>query len=461
MRWAFVTFTLSTMVFAHTAFAELSQPQASVTQAQTGKQGYYRFPAIYNRTVVFTAEGDLWTVSIEGGIAHRLTSHPGEETRAAFSPDGETLAFMAEYEGPKEIYTMPATGGLPERRTFDGNSHIGDFVSWMSDGKILYAARRYAVKPGVQLATIDFQKRVEVVPLSQAAQGSYDQQRKNLYFTRLRFQGSRTKRYKGGTVENIWKYSAGQEAMPLTADYDGTSKNPIWWNGRIYFLSDRDGTMNLWSMDENGKNLKQHTKHQGWDMQDAALGQGRIVYQIGADLGLYEISSGADHTIPIELASDFDHLREHWINSPMEYLTSAHLSPDGSRVVLTSRGHVFVAPVENRRFIEIGERNPGRYRDARFLPDGKTLLILSSESGEVEFWRAPAEATGAAEKLTSDGKILRWQGIPSPDGKWIAHQDKNDQLWLLGTATKVQKLIATGDAADNSKPPFGCPLVAR
>src|SRR5262245_12237954 len=50
--------------------------------------GYYRFPSIYKDTVVFTAEGDLWRVAAEGGLAQRLTSHPAQETHAAISPDG-------------------------------------------------------------------------------------------------------------------------------------------------------------------------------------------------------------------------------------------------------------------------------------------------------------------------------------------------------------------------------------
>ncbi|HWH79973.1 MAG TPA: hypothetical protein VNT76_21475, partial [Candidatus Binatus sp.] len=85
-------------------------------------QGYYRFPAIHANTIVFTAEGDLWRVSVQGGMAQRLTSHTGTESRAAFSPDGKTLAFSAEYEGPTEVYTMPLEGGLPTRRTFEGRS---------------------------------------------------------------------------------------------------------------------------------------------------------------------------------------------------------------------------------------------------------------------------------------------------------------------------------------------------
>lgn len=425
---------------------------AATAWSQTPNRGYYRFPAIHGQTVVFTTEGDLWEVGIEGGLARRLTAHPGDETHAAFSPDGKTIAFSADYEGPTEVYTMPAAGGLPTRRTYDGSK--ATVVGWTPDGKILYATRRYSTLPDTQLATIDADNRVELVPLSEASQGSFDSRGKSLYFTRLAFQGSYTKRYVGGSAQNLWKYSPGGEAAPLTADHSGTSKDAMWWNGRVYFLSDRDGTMNLWSMDENGKGLRQHTRHQGWDLKDASSGEGRIVYQMGADLLLYDIASGNEKTIPIELASDFDHLREHWVKNPVDYITSAHISPNGMRVVFTSRGRAFVAPVKSGRFVDIPARHPGRYRDARFMPDGKDLLLLSSESGEIELWKVPANGNGAGEQLTSDGKVLRWEGVPSPDGKWIAHQDKDNQLWLLDAATKTQKLIGSLLASNNTEPQF-------
>jgi tricorn protease len=88
------------------------------------------------------------------------------------------------------------------------------------------------------------------------------------------------------------------------------------------------------------------------------------------------------------------------------------------------------------------------------MPDGKSLLALSTETGEVELWKVPANGAGAAEQLTSGGKVLRWEGIPSPDGKWIAHQDKNNRLWLLDTATKTQKEIGYAEYGNNSNPQF-------
>lgn len=423
---------------------------ASLCFAQQN-HGYYRFPAISGTTIAFTSEGDLWISSIDGGVARRLTSHPGDETHAGFSPDGKTIAYSANYEGPTEVYTMPAAGGLPTRRTFEGNATV---VGWTPGGKILYTTRRYSTLPDAQLATIDAENRIELVPLSQAAQGVWDSQQHTLFFTRVPFQGSQAKRYQGGTAQRIWKFTPGQEALPLTADFAGTSKDAMWWNGRVYFASDRDGSMNLWSMDANGHNLKQLTHHQGWDIQWPALSQGRIIYQLGADLHLYDIASGVDKTINLELTSDFDGLRERWIKTPLDYTTALHISPDGSSIVATSRGRVFVLPVKTGRLVDATAHKPGRYRDARMTPDGKSLLALSTAGGEVEFWKLPANGEGVEEPLTTGGKVLRWDGIPSPDGKWLAHQDKDNQLWLFDSAAKTEKRIDVSDYGDDSSPQF-------
>src|SRR5207248_2119856 len=96
-----------------------------------------------------------------------------------------------------------------------------------------------------------------------------------------------------------------------------------------------------------------------------------------------------------------------------------------------------------------------RVRDAVPTADGKSLVALSTESGEVELWKLPANGVGAPEHLTTDGKVLRWNAVPSPDNKWIAHQDKDNQLWLLEVATKKNTKIATAELAIfNSEPTF-------
>jgi tricorn protease len=417
-----------------------------------GIVGYYRQPAVYKDGIVFVAEGDLWKVGLQGGEATRLTSHPGDESLPAVSPDGKTLAFSAQYDGPTEVYTMPMTGGTPRRRTFDGGEIT--FVGWTPDGRVLVGTDADSTLPQTRLVALDISKKNvaairQAVPLAQAAEGAYDDTGKTLFFTRLPFQGSHTKHYRGGTAQNLWKFADGDaEAAPLTGDFTGTSKTPMIWQGRVYFLSDRDGTINVWSMKPDGSDLKQHTKNAGWDAMTASLYGGRIAYQLGADIHLLDIPSGDDHVVPISLASDFDQVREHVVDKPIDYLTAAHLSSDGDKVALTARGRVFVAPARNGRFVEVNRKEGVRYREARFLTSDKSLIAMSDESGEVELWKLPANGVGAAEQLTKDADVLRWEGVPSPNGKLVAHHDKNLRLYLYDVEKKENKKIAETKSPD-------------
>jgi tricorn protease len=407
-----------------------------------GRDGYYRFPAIHGDTLVFVSEGDLWSVPVAGGPARRLTTHAGLETSPAISPDGRTIAFSAQYEGPTEVYTMPLAGGLPVRRTFHGQTV--QVVGWTPGGRIICATQKHSTLPNTQLSLIDPATNAEtLVPLAQAAAGVFTPDERTLFFTRLPFQGSYTKRYQGGTVQNIWKFETGAaEAVPLTSDYPGTSKDPMFWQGRVYFLSDRDGTMNLWAMDPDGSRLEQLTFHKGYDASSPSLDNGRIAYQLVADIRVYNIAERRDAKVGISLPSDFDQMRERWVKAPLEYMTSAHVSPSGDRVALVSRGKVFVFPAGDGRVVRVGLKEGVRSRAARFFPDGASLMVLSDESGEWEFQRFPANGVGKPERLTSGAKVIRFDGLPSPDGRTLAFADKDNQLWLWDLVTKKSTLAA-------------------
>lgn len=417
-------------------------PAGLVAQApatQGGTLGFYRFPALHGDVVVFAAEGDLWRVGVQGGVAHRLTTHPAEETDPTISPDGRTLAFTGRYEGPAEVYTMPLEGGLPTRWTYEGETSVA--TTWTPGGELVYTTSHYSTLPQNQLVRLNVADGTRArVPLYTATEGSWNAAGTTLYFVRPAYHNNVTKRYTGGTARDVWKYVDGAaEAVELTGDYRGESHSPMWWDGRVYFVTDRDGTMNLWSMDENGGDLRQLTMHSGWDVKNPDLQDGRIVYQLGADLRIYDVAAGTDALIPITLASDFDQLREKWVDNPMEYLTSAALSPSGDRVVLTARGRVFVAPVAPGRLVRASVKEGVRYRSATFLPDGERLAALSDESGEFEWVTLPATGVGPEEPVTRDGTVLRYGGEPSPDGKWLAYTDHHRDLWVLEVATGRQR----------------------
>ncbi|MDH3710329.1 MAG: S41 family peptidase [Cyclobacteriaceae bacterium] len=411
------------------------------TNAQ-GVEGYYRFPSVHDNTVVFTAEGDIWKVNLSGGLAQRLTTHAQEERNPVISPDGTTLAFTASYEGPREVYTMPLTGGLPHRWTYEGETSMVN--GWTPDGKIVYDTRAYSTLPDRQLVTIDLSTKVKQrIPLSQASEATFNQSGNTVFFVRPAFHGNVTKRYKGGTARQIWKYTEGDvEAVKLTTDYIGESHHPMWFQDRVYFISDRDGIMNLWSMDDSGADLQQHTSHKGFDVRTASLHQGNIVYQLGADLRRYHIANGDHQKINIRLPSDLDQLREKWDAKPTRFISSVEPSPKGDKIVVTARGRLFVFPTKTGRMVDFTHKKDVRFRDAVFSHDGKKIITLSDETGEFEFVRLPANGIGSGTKVSSDGKILRFRGIPSPDGKWIAYDDLDANMYVLNVATGVSRKIS-------------------
>ena len=409
-----------------------------------GFEGYYRFPDVHGNTVIFTAEGDLWQVPLSGGLAQRLTTHPEEEMYASFSPDGSTIAFSASYEGPTEVYTMPVSGGLPQRWTYERDFSVTN--GWTPDGKVLYATRAYTGVPDYRLVTIDPDSKVkDRIPLSQASEGSYNVDGSTLFFVRPAYHRNVTKRYEGGTARQIWKFSGDAEAVKLTTDHEGGSHHPMWAGGRVYFITDRDGTMNIWSMDESGQDLQQHTRHTDFDVRYANVDGNNIVYQWGADLYHFNIQSGDSRKIDIRLMSDLDQLRQKWDENPSRYITSVHADPKGENVVITARGRVFIAPVKAGRFISFTDKQGVRLRDAVFSHDGKDIYTLSDESGEFEFIKTSADGLGQHQKISKDGQILRYSGLPSPDGKWIAYDDLAANMYVLNLATGESKKISTND----------------
>lgn len=408
-------------------------------------RGYYAYPALHGNTLVFTSEGDLWTVSTSGGEAHRLTSDPGRETYARISPDGKTVAFSGDSEGPSDVYTMPIEGGLPQRLTWDGGARP---VGWTPDGRLMISTSRYSTLPGTEVVILNKDGGRERIPLAQAAEAVYDKDGHTLFFTRWYPQSSHTKRYKGGTAQNIWSFDGKGEAVPLTSDYPGTSADPMFWNGRVYFLSDRDGVMNVYSMDGDGHDVREVSHQKGFDIESASLDDGRIVYSCAGDIWLLDLSTGKEQALPITLQSDFDQMRPHWVKKPLDYLTDVHLSPDGSRAVFTARGAVFSFPAKPGRIIQVASESGVRYRNARFMPDGKSILALSTATGETEFWSFPWNGIGKPTQLTSDAQVLRLGGVPSPDGEWLAHTDKDEKLWLYNFKSKQEKLIGNSMNGD-------------
>ncbi|RUO29163.1 peptidase S41 [Aliidiomarina sedimenti] len=445
--------------------------------AEESTRGYYRNPSIHQNQIVFTAEGDLWRTTVHGGNATRLTTSDAEERYAAISPDGDWVAYVADYEGAPEAYVMPLQGGIPKRITFE-NSRVR-VQGWTADGQVLYSTD-HVMGPANQwlLRSVNPESlTTSTIPLTDAIEGSYNLRAEGrviehrsdepdadgnyevrsetihpvnpetLYFTRFGLQatGDNTRIYRGGAMGQLWRFNPGdEEAELLTDDHIASVRQPMVDGTRVYFISDATGTPNLWSMNGDGSEKQQVTEYNDWQVWSADISQGRIVYQLGADLKLLDLESGQSETLDIQLTSDFAHRQERWIENPLDYLTDTSYNGEQERVVITARSQIAVAGKSHQRLFEVQTPVGSRSRGAVMSPDGRWIYALNDHSGENEIWRFPADGSSGASQLTDDGNVFRWGIHLSPDGNYLAHDDKNGDLWLLNLSNGSNRRIAEG-----------------
>ncbi len=432
---------------ACTLLALGSLSSSPVVASESSQPGYFRAPALSDNTLVFTAEGDLWTKKLGQSQAQRLTSLPAEELGASISKDGQWVAYVANYEGSSEVYIIPIAGGQAKRVSFE-NSRVR-VQGWTADGQVLYATdnafgpANYWVLRSVNPDTLETQD----LPLADAIEGTIDDKGDYLYFTRFGLQttGDNAKVYRGGAKGELWRFKLGSktEAQRLTSNHIGSVRQPMLWDNRLYFVSDSSGNDNIWSMTVEGKDIQQHTQFTDWQVRGARIDSGRIVFQQGADIQLYDIAANSTRKLDINLVSDFPQRREHWVNDPMKYATSTSLSPSGTKVVITARSHVAVASTDGSRLVEIALPGSSRIRDAVLSPDGKWVYGISDASGEQEIWRFAADGSQESKQLTDNGHTLRMSLNVSPDGRYIASDDYDGNLWLLDLKKNRHKKIIT------------------
>jgi tricorn protease len=425
-------------------------------------EGYYRYPTLAGDTVVFTAEGDLWSVPATGGRATRLTTHPAEETNAVAAPDGKRIAFAASYDGPVEVYVMPLSGGLPRRISFEGTRSIP--VGWTPSGEVLYVTQN-STGPSPQLIVVAVDPetlRRHAIPLADVSDAAVSPNGKTLYFTRfgLAFSGDDVEGYRGGLLARLWRYQldGSAEATPIGGnDKDRVNdRRPMPWGNRLYFVSDRDGHDNLWSMTPDGSDPRELTHETEFGIRSASLGGGRIVYQLGADIHVYDIAAGSDRKLDIDLTSDFDQERKHLVKKPLNFFEGAYFAPNGERVAVTARGRVALMGVGPLRRVEIATLPTERAGSAVVSPDGRWVYTIvapagtttGSDTGAPQIWRYPADGSTDGKQLTSGDAGYRWGLWLSPDGKFLVNAALDGKLFLLDLDKGENNLIDTAPGAN-------------
>jgi len=403
--------------------------------AHASVPAYFRYPDIHGDQIVFSAESDLWIVSDKGGPARRLTSHPGDEHFPHFSPDGTKIAFSGEYDGNVDVYVISADGGVPRRLTW----HPGgdDVIGWTPDGaSVLFRSGRAQPNGASQIWSVPVKGGDEqVLPIGYASRLSVDPATGQWAFTRSSQETSTWKRYRGGTASQIWVGSPGKSDFRQVTEFEGSNAFPMWHGARIYYVCDRGGTGNLWSMRPDGSDQQRLTNFQDWDVRWPSMGpDGRIVFTVAADVHVYDPSTQTEHKVDIDLPGERTLTRSRYPDAA-ENLSYLDLSPDGDRVVVTTRGEIFSVPSKKGITLPVSRGTGARESWASFSADGKQVLYVTDEPREQEIRIRDAWGRGEPKVVKKAG-TSGWYYPPkmSPDGKWVAFSDNTHTLWMIATA---------------------------
>lgn len=418
-----------------------------------------RYPDVHGDRVVFTYAGNLWSASVTGGTATQLTSHPGLELFAEFSPDGEHIAFTGQYDGAEQVYVMPSEGGEPKQLTFYpsqgplparwGYDHL--VQGWSPDGdRILFRSLRDAWSLGEgRLFTVQKDGGLpEPLPLPSAGAATYAGDGNTLFYSPLMRDFRTWKRYEGGWAQDLWLLNLDNREATQVTDHERTDRDPMWIDGQAYFVSDRTGRLNLYRFDPDSNETEQLTEYSDWDVRwPGTDGDHQIAYELNGSLHVFDTRTGADRKLTIEVPSDVLPARPRQVKVA-DQVEGFALSPESRRALFVARGDVFTAPVEKGLTKNLTHSSDAHEREVAWSPKGDRIAFVSDVSGEEQVYVMDS-AGGEPVQLSGDLKT-RYNGPRfSPDGEKLAWRDAGGRIFVAD-ADGGDPVVAANEAQGES-----------
>jgi tricorn protease len=410
-----------------------------------------RFPDINNNLVAFVYAGDIWSVPANGGEARRLTSHEGMELFPKISPDGKWIAFSGEYSGSRQIFVIPSEGGKPKQITFYNSVGLmpprGGFdnavLDWTPDSKnVLIRANRteFGERNGKYfLVNIEggLEKPLQIVNGGFAA---FSPNAKKICFTPVDREFRSWKRYKGGRASDLWIYDLEKNTSEQITDFVGTDQCPVWFGDIIYFASDRDLKLNIYSYDTKSKEVKQLTDFNDFDVLWPSGSNGQLAFEKGGHIYKMNLENGATEKMTININFDNPNLVSYFKNVT-ENIHSYSISPTGKRALFDARGDIFSVPAENGITENLTQTQGIREIYPSWSPNGKYIAYYSDATGEYEIYLLENKKDAKPQQLTTNSSAWKYDSEWSPDSKYLLYSDRTLQLKLFNIETKTEIVV--------------------
>ncbi len=407
-----------------------------------------REPSLSDRNIAFVYGADIWVVDKKGGEARRITSTAAVESDPHFSPDGLSIAFTSNRSGVPAVYVVSVDGGTPTRLTWYPAAAFAR--GWTPDGKyILYATTRETAPTRYgRLWTVPVSGGPStLLPSPFGFDGSFAGDGKRIVVGRISRWDGEWRSYRGGqntALQILDLHSLAEKSIPNEKTYDF---QPVWLGNMIYFLSDRDDCMNIWSFDPDNDKLTPVTNVKHTDIKWLDGNQKELVYEWKGYLFLLDRATNKSEQLTINVTGDFPWAEMHWedVTSKAE---NASLSPTGKRIVLEARGEIFTAPVENGDVRNITQSSDAADRQPIWSPDGKQIAWFSDAGGKGYTLHLANQDGSNTTKIIPIGESkLGWEPVWSPDNKYIAFEDNKVRIQVIAIATG--KIITADTGGSN------------
>ncbi len=416
----------------------------SSAQAQQKETLLLRSPSISDKHISFVYAGDIWIADKNGGNPRQLTVNPGVEQNPMFSPDGQQVAFTGNYDGNNDVYVVSIHGGTPKRVTFHPSSDV--LRGWLNNSEVYFTTtREFTYSLGSRMYKSSLSSDVSTaLPMPEAYQGSPSKDGRYWAYIKNTDPTERDrvafKRYRGGGMPSVWIFDTQTNEVEAIPGERSNDVKPVWLGDKVFFLSDRDKIVNIYSYDIKTKKVEKITNYKDYDVRTLNGNGNELTFEYDGRVHILNTSSNKVNSLAIQVNVDAMYKRPHYIDMGKD-IRSYTISPTGQRALFENRGEIFSVPKEKGDARNISNSPGSHERYPSWSPNGKWISFISDKNGKYELVLRDQMAKDEPTYISLGQTSFYFQPTWSPDSKKLFYNDAHLNLYYVDIETKKITLV--------------------